>query len=73
MRRKLKTKKPIRPDHKYTSPKVAKFINYIMYDGKKSVAERIVYNMLKTVEEKFNLKVKINKTEEIYKDLIGLN
>jgi len=56
MRRKLKTKKPLRPDHKYTSLKVAKFINYIMYDGKKSVAERIIYDMLETVKEKGKVK-----------------
>ena len=54
--------------------------------NKDDLAEKILYvytnrnklkfikrNALKTVEEKFSLKVKINKTEKIYKDLIGLS
>lgn len=56
MRRKLKTKKPISPDYKYESEKVAKLINYIMYDGKKSTAERAVYNTLELIKEKAKVK-----------------
>ena len=56
MRRKLKTKKGLKPDHKYKSEKVAKLINYIMYDGKKSTAERIVYNTLEAIKEKAKVK-----------------
>jgi small subunit ribosomal protein S7 len=56
MRRKLKTKKPLKPDYKYDSEKLAKFINYIMLDGKKSVAERIIYTTLDIIKEKAKVK-----------------
>jgi small subunit ribosomal protein S7 len=52
MRRKIKAKEPIEPDFKYHSPKVAKFINYVMKDGKKSVAREVVYNALDLIKEK---------------------
>jgi len=56
MRRKLKTKKPLKPDYKYNSEKVTKLINYIMYDGKKSTAERAIYTMLELIKEKAKVK-----------------
>ncbi|MFA6340901.1 MAG: 30S ribosomal protein S7 [Candidatus Paceibacterota bacterium] len=56
MRRKLKTKKPLKPDYKYESEKVSKLINYIMYSGKKSTAERIIYDMLEIIKEKAKVK-----------------
>jgi small subunit ribosomal protein S7 len=43
---------PVSADTRYNSIKVAKFINYIMERGKKSVAQRIVYDALKFIEEK---------------------
>ena len=51
MRRKLKLKTPIKPDITYQSPKVAKFINYVMLDGKKSVARDIVYGALEEIKK----------------------
>ncbi len=56
MRRKLKTKKPIKPDYKYNSPKVAKLINYIMYDGKKSTAETLIYDTFDIIIERAKVK-----------------
>ena len=56
MRRKLKTKKALRPDYKFQSEKVAKLINYIMYEGKKSLAEKIVYKMMDIIKEKTKTK-----------------
>ena len=56
MRRKLKTKKPLKPDYKYNSEKVTKLINYIMYVGKKSTAERAIYTMLELIKEKAKVK-----------------
>ncbi|MEK7641239.1 MAG: 30S ribosomal protein S7 [Patescibacteria group bacterium] len=44
MRRKVNYKREKKPDLKYNSVAVARFINYIMEDGKKSTAERIVYD-----------------------------
>ncbi len=56
MRRKLKTKKPLKPDYKYESDKVTKLINYIMWDGKKSTAEKQVYKALQIIAEKAKVK-----------------
>ena len=56
MRTKLKTKKGLKPDYKYQSEKVSKLINYIMYSGKKSTAETIIYDMLEIIKEKAKVK-----------------
>jgi len=45
-RRRSAVKRDILPDAKYGDTVLAKFINNIMYEGKKSVAERIVYGAL---------------------------
>jgi small subunit ribosomal protein S7 len=52
MRRKLKTKKAIQPDLVYNSEKVAKFINYVMERGKKTVARKVVYDAFDLIKEK---------------------
>ena len=44
--------RPIEPDAVYGSPLVTQVINKIMLDGKKSIAEQIVYGALTTVETK---------------------
>jgi small subunit ribosomal protein S7 len=51
-RRTRSSKREILPDPKYSSSLLAKFINIVMIDGKKSVAERIVYDALETLIEK---------------------
>jgi len=51
-RRSEAPKRTILPDPKFKSVQLAKFINTIMRDGKKSVAERIVYGALDTISEK---------------------
>ena len=43
---------PVNPDYKYNSVKLAKFINYIMERGKKTVAQRVVYGALDIIESK---------------------
>ena len=51
-RRKAATKREILPDSKYHNLVVAKCINVVMWDGKKEVAENIVYgamDKLKTI------------------------
>ena len=53
MSRKNKAPKKIfYPDAKYGSTILAKFTNFIMYDGKKSVAEKIIYDALEKIKEK---------------------
>lgn len=44
-------KRLILPDAKYDSKLLSKFINRIMRDGKKSVAQRLVYNALDIIKE----------------------
>ena len=51
-RRRRPSKREIIPDAKYGDLIVAKFMNNLMYDGKKSVTEKIVYGALTTVEQK---------------------
>ncbi len=51
MRRKIKIHRTIQPDLVYRSLKVAKFINYVMRRGKKSVARRAVYGSLAEIKE----------------------
>lgn len=49
MRRRVKNKNIVKPDYKYSSFTVEKFINYIMQSGKKSTARKIVYSSLDEV------------------------
>ena len=53
-RRRVVAKREILPDPKFGSQLLAKFMNHVMVDGKKSVAERIVYGALDTVAERKN-------------------
>lgn len=53
-RRNRAPKRNILPDPKYKSEIVAKFINHIMFDGKKSIAEKIVYFAFDKIKEKKN-------------------
>ena len=46
MRAKKAPQREIAPDNKYGSTRIAKFINYVMIDGKKALAQRIVYDSL---------------------------
>lgn len=52
MRRKLKAKPKITPDSIYESEKVAKFINYVMLEGKKTTARGVVYRAMEEIKEK---------------------
>ena len=51
-RKKQAPKKIFYPDSKYKSLVLAKFINFIMYDGKKTTAEKIIYSALDKIREK---------------------
>ena len=51
-RRREIPKRKILPDPKFGSEELSKFMNVVMCDGKKSVAERIVYGALAIVEKK---------------------
>ncbi len=51
-RRTRAVKRPVAPDPVYGSETVTKFVNSLMSDGKKSVAERIFYDAMQTIEER---------------------
>ncbi len=51
-RRRVVGQRKILPDPKFGSEILAKFINIVMLDGKKSVAEKIVYGALDAISEK---------------------
>jgi small subunit ribosomal protein S7 len=51
-RRKAAPKRKILPDPKFGNLKVAKFMNQIMTDGKKSVAEKIIYGAFDEIAKK---------------------
>ena len=51
-RRQKAVKRQIPPDPRYDSQTVSKFINSLMLDGKKSVAERIFYKAMDVIEQR---------------------
>ena len=52
MRRKVKNRKELAPDAIYNSQKVTKLINYVMEDGKKEAARKIVFGAFSIIKEK---------------------
>jgi small subunit ribosomal protein S7 len=51
-RRTKSVRRPVPPDPRYDSQTVSKFINSLMYEGKKSTAERIFYSAMDMIEER---------------------
>jgi small subunit ribosomal protein S7 len=54
MRRRTAPERKIQPDPVYNSELVAKFINNLMWDGKKSLAQKIFYRAMEIVGERTN-------------------
>ncbi len=52
MRRKIKNKNIVQPDFVYNSQKLEKFINYVMWSGKKETARKIIYGAFDVIKEK---------------------
>ena len=52
MRRKIKNKNIVQPDFMYNSQKLEKFINYVMWSGKKETSRKIVYQAFEVIKEK---------------------
>ena len=52
MRKAKPKKRVILPDPVFNDKKVSKFVNHLMYDGKKSISYEIFYNALETVKAK---------------------
>ena len=53
-RRREVPKRHILPDPKFGNETLAKFVNILMLDGKKSVAENITYGALDMIQERGN-------------------
>ena len=54
MRKAKPKKRVILPDPVFNDQKVSKFVNHLMYDGKKSISYEIFYNALDTVKAKMS-------------------
>jgi small subunit ribosomal protein S7 len=52
MRRRRAPQRPVLPDPVYGSKVLTKFINAVMLDGKKSIAQKIMYQALERIESK---------------------
>ena len=52
MRRRRAPKREVRSDSKYNSAVIGNFINIIMLEGKKSIAQKIIYNAFDIVADK---------------------
>ena len=52
MRKRRAEKRFVKPDPKFNDVLVAKFINTLMYDGKKSVAQKVIYSAFDIIEER---------------------
>ena len=67
-RRTRADKREILPEPKYESRLLAKFINVVMRDGKKSIAENIVYDALETLVQKLGQPPE--KAPELFEDVL---
>lgn len=54
MRNKQAPKRKILPDPRYNNVSIAKFINYVMKEGKKTVAQKVVYDAFDIMGKKTN-------------------
>lgn len=52
MRRKVKNRNIVKPDFIYNSEKLEKFINYIMWSGKKETSRKVVYQAFDVIKER---------------------
>ena len=69
MRKRQAKKRPILPDPKFNDQLVTRFVNMLMWDGKKSVAFKVFYDAIAIVEEKKNEEEKT--ALEIWKDALS--
>lgn len=69
MRKRQAKKRPILPDPKFNDQLVTRFVNMMMWDGKKSVSFKVFYDAIAIVEEK---KQNEEKTAlEVWKDALS--
>ncbi|MGC8651253.1 MAG: 30S ribosomal protein S7 [Minisyncoccia bacterium] len=54
MRRKHREEKQYEPDLVYQSPLITRFINYLMKDGEKTVAQKVFYRAMESIKKQTN-------------------
>ncbi|MDO9106309.1 MAG: 30S ribosomal protein S7 [Methylovulum sp.] len=64
-RRREAAKRVVLPDPVYKSQQLTKFINQLMFSGKKAVAERIVYGALTAIKEKHKAQAELELFEKV--------
>jgi small subunit ribosomal protein S7 len=69
MRKRQAKKRPLLPDPKFNDQLVTRFVNMMMWDGKKSVAFKVFYDAIDIVEEKKNDEEKT--ALEVWKDALS--
>jgi small subunit ribosomal protein S7 len=68
MRKKIKTKRQIQVDPVYGSANIAKLINHLMWDGKKSIPRKVVYQALEEIKKKAKTEDPLEVFEEAIKN-----
>ncbi|MCH6552361.1 MAG: hypothetical protein IH804_10175, partial [Planctomycetes bacterium] len=63
-----KSEQQLRPDPRYQDKTLAKFINCIMYNGKKAVGQRMVYSALDEIQKRLDR----DKSPDLPKSAIDL-
>lgn len=66
MRRKVKNRNIRKPDLKYRSLEISQLVNYVMWDGKKAVAEAVVYDAMEEIKKA----LKVEDPMETYKNAL---
>ncbi|GLB53325.1 30S ribosomal protein S7 [Neptunitalea chrysea] len=69
MRKRQAKKRPLLPDPKFNDQLVTRFVNNLMWDGKKSVAFKVFYDAIEIVDQKKNDEEKT--ALEIWKDALS--
>ena len=69
MRKRAAKKRPLLPDPRFNDQLVTRFVNNMMWDGKKSVAFKVFYDAIEIVEEKKNNEEKT--ALEVWKDALS--
>jgi len=59
----------VKPDRMYNSTMVAKFINRVMHDGKKQIAERLVYGGMQKAADKLKVQNPLEVFEQAMKNV----
>lgn len=69
MRRPVKNRNIPKPDALYQSQRLGQFINYVMQDGKKNAARKVVYGALEHIKEKTKLENPIEVFESALRNV----